>query len=102
MGARRAGYEAKWHVFAASADPIRFEAVPWLVEDTENAQAIILYGTSNPAEERKRLRLELMRWHPDKFIARFGKRVVAHDMERILERVKRVSQMLNSLGSSAA
>lgn len=40
-----------------------------------------------------------MRWHPDKFESRFGRRLAAKDRERILERVKGVSQALNALGS---
>ena len=60
-------------------------------------QAIILYGTANAAEERKRIRFELMRWHPDKFAGKFLSRLRAADKERILERVKHISQMLNGL-----
>lgn len=50
-------------------------------------------------ERRKRLRLELMRWHPDKFEARFGRRLRAADRPRILDRVKSVSQALNALAA---
>ena len=50
-------------------------------------------------ERRKRLRLELMRWHPDKFEARFGRRLRAADRSRILDRVKSVSQALNALAA---
>ena len=50
-------------------------------------------------ERRKRLRLELMRWHPDKFEARFGRRLKAADRSRVLDRVKSVSQALNALGA---
>jgi len=97
MGARRASYEAKWQIFATALGPIRHSCVPWLVEDKEDAQSIILYGTAGEGEKRKRLRLELMRWHPDKFVARFGGRVVEAERERVLQRVKEISQMLNSL-----
>ena len=50
-------------------------------------------------ERRKRLRLELMRWHPDKFEARFGRRLKAGDRSRILDRVKGMSQALNALAA---
>ncbi len=40
-----------------------------------------------------------MRWHPDKFESRFRRRLAAEDRERILERVKGVSQALNALGN---
>lgn len=99
IGAKRAAYEAKWHVFAGGKGPVTFESVPWLVEDSEDARAIVLYGTEGEAEQRKRLRFELMRWHPDKFTAKFGGRMVAQDRGRVLDRVKQISQMLNSLGT---
>ena len=60
-------------------------------------QAIILFGTSSPDEERKRIRTELLRWHPDRFANKFGTRLRASDRDRVLERVKQVSQMLNAL-----
>lgn len=53
---------------------------------------------TGPAEERKRLRLELLRWHPDKFTGAFGSRLAADDKTRILQRVTEISQFLNSLG----
>lgn len=48
---------------------------------------------------RKRVRLELLRWHEDKF-ARFGDRLAAADKQRILERVKAMTQMLNSIAGA--
>ena len=45
---------------------------------------------------KKRVRLELLRWHEDKF-AKFKDRLAASDVERILERVKAVAQTLNSI-----
>ena len=40
-----------------------------------------------------------MRWHPDKFEARFGRRLKATDRTQILDRVKSVSQALNALAA---
>ena len=77
-----------------------YASIPWLVEDKEDARAIILYGTAGAANERKRLRMELMRWHPDKFVAKFGTRLAAGEKEVVLEGVKRISQMLNSLNTA--
>ena len=50
---------------------------------------------------RKRLRLELLRWHEDKF-AKFKGRLAAADAERVLGRVKAVAQLLNSLSAQGA
>lgn len=46
---------------------------------------------------KRRVRLELLRWHEDKF-ARFKDRLAKADADRILERVKAVTQILNSIG----
>jgi hypothetical protein len=48
---------------------------------------------------RKRLRAELLRWHEDKF-ARFAGRLAAADAQRVLDRVKAVAQLLNSLSGA--
>ena len=45
---------------------------------------------------KKRVRLELLRWHEDKF-AKFKDRLAPSDVGRILERVKAVTQTLNSI-----
>ncbi len=106
LGARRSKYEARWHTFAsASAGAcISYASVPWLVddlsEDPERLSAFILYGAVEATERKKRLRLELMRWHPDKFTAKFGRRLAEADKVTILERVKAISQLLNNLNVS--
>ncbi len=54
VGARRARYEAGWHTFvtaiAAGKTGLRYSEVPWPAEDPEDAKAILLYGTADPAE----------------------------------------------------
>lgn len=46
-------------------------------------------------EKKRRLRSELLRWHPDKFQALFGRNLRAGDAERILAKVKEISQVIN-------
>ena len=101
LGAKRAAYEARWQAFVTTTGPILYGAVPWLLGTEEGTKAMILYGTNGKAEERKRLRLELMRWHPDKFVAKFGSRVVEGDRQRVAQGVNSVSQMLNHLNAGA-
>lgn len=60
-------------------------------------QAIVLYGTGSPEEERKKIRAELLRWHPDRFSNKFGSRLLPADRDAILQRVKLIAQMLNGL-----
>ncbi len=61
---------------------------------------VVLYGTQGEGEKKKRLRLELVRWHPDKFTAKFGKRLAPKDHDRILQRVNATSQQLTGINSS--
>ena len=95
---KRATYEAKWHAFATNAANIRLQDVPWLVDvKTDNVRAMVMFGTQGSSEERQRLKLELMRWHPDKFQGKFGHRMQGADKEKILDGVKQISQALNEL-----
>ena len=72
--------------------------MPWLVDDGKaDVGAFVLYGTQNQKEERQRIKLELMRWHPDKFQGRFGHRLDNTQKEEILNRVKHISQLLSGL-----
>lgn len=47
-------------------------------------------------DRRRRTRIELLRWHPDKFEAAFGKRLLACDKAEIMARVKQISQILTA------
>lgn len=77
--------------------------VPWLVDDSNEDPAqlksFVLYGAVTPEEQRKRSRSELMRWHPDKFISRFGARLNIKDKDSILDKVNATSQILNTINA---
>ena len=45
-----------------------------------------------------RIREEVRRWHPDKFLQKLGLRVVKGERDQVMERVKSVSQALNDYG----
>ena len=47
-------------------------------------------------EWRRRLRTELLRWHPDKFQARCGAALLEADRERIMQRVQAICEVLNA------
>ena len=47
-------------------------------------------------EWRRRLRTELLRWHPDKFQARFGAALLEADRERVMQRVQAICEVLNA------
>jgi NF-kappa-B inhibitor-like protein 1 len=78
--------------------------VPWILAaegaPQDELQRVVLYGAEGPEEQRRRLRTELVRWHPDKFVAKFGRRLAAGDRERVLERVNALSQQLNAIGAA--
>ncbi|GAB4819883.1 hypothetical protein N2152v2_006929 [Parachlorella kessleri] len=105
-GAKRASYEARWQFFTTKHTdaPIHYKDVPWILpQETasqEELQHVVLYGASTHEEKRRRLRSELVRWHPDKFVSKFGARLAEGDRQRVLDRVNATSQLLNALNSS--
>ncbi|PRW57890.1 NF-kappa-B inhibitor 1 isoform A [Chlorella sorokiniana] len=105
-GTKRARAEAAWQFFASKHPEsiVHYADVPWILPakepKQEELQRVVLYGTSGPEEQRRRLRTELVRWHPDKFVARFGRRLAAEDRDRILARVARTAQQLNAISAA--
>ena len=64
-------------------------------------QAVALAGLQGGDEKRRRLRAELMRWHPDKFAARFGRLLAECSVMQITASVNQTSQVLNGLNAAA-
>jgi hypothetical protein len=109
--ARAAAHALAWERFitkyaGASGDEaagvIRFDTVPWPAPaaggDVAEEAMMLPAALRHDADARRRaVREALRRWHPDKFGQRFGGRLAAADRERILERVKAVSQALTAL-----
>ena len=91
--ARWAAHESKWAALladAASAEPIAYEDVPW--PPTTRGAVSSCAGRGADAAKRRTYRRFVLRWHPDKFAARFGARLVDADKERVMERVHDVSR----------
>jgi NF-kappa-B inhibitor-like protein 1 len=63
----------------------------------EQLRLLLFAGASGPDAMRLALRKELMRWHPDKFGARFGGRLAAGDREAVMAGVQAVAQQLTAL-----
>ena len=92
--ARWAAHESKWAALladAASAEPIAYEDVPW-PPTTRGAVSSCAGRGADAAKLRRTYRRFVLRWHPDKFAARFGARLVDADKERVMERVHDVSR----------
>jgi NF-kappa-B inhibitor-like protein 1 len=122
---RRTTYDEQWQRFEAwpAGKPIRFQDVPWpcatpathaaaakalqqqqqqqqqqaLQLDAGQLRALVLAGASSAADVKLALRRELMRWHPDKFTARYGSRLAPADKGAIEAGVHAVAQHLTAL-----
>eukprot|EP00878_Enallax_costatus_P016114 GHUV01016899.1.p1 GENE.GHUV01016899.1~~GHUV01016899.1.p1 ORF type:complete len:172 (-),score=55.43 GHUV01016899.1:982-1497(-) len=118
---QQATYDQKWAALDAwpANRPITFRDIPWpavtapkasghrvagpqqqqreLQIDLAKLRTLVFGGATGPAALKVALRKELMRWHPDKFGARFGSRLAASDRESVLAGVQAVAQQLTAL-----
>lgn len=120
-------YEQKWSALDSwPADrPITYDDIPWPIStsrsslaaagtcslrsslpqqqhtelqiDSQQLRTLVFHGANGPAALKAALRKELMRWHPDKFGARFGARLLDADKEVILAGVQAVAQQVTAL-----
>eukprot|EP00198_Chlamydomonas_reinhardtii_P008162 XP_001697499.1 predicted protein [Chlamydomonas reinhardtii] len=110
---------------AAARAPLQYWDIPWPLEGLHGTggsagkrpppahapppprvdalRDFFLVGASGPADIKKRLRVELLRWHPDKFGARFGARLEAAGhahhasaLARVTELAKVLTQVLSA------
>ncbi|EFJ40308.1 hypothetical protein VOLCADRAFT_108227 [Volvox carteri f. nagariensis] len=119
-------------VLASPPAPLRYSDIPWPLEPTQptpagqsqgvrggappppppppsppSAEALrnfLLLGATGPSDVKRRLRAELLRWHPDKFGARFGARLAAAgpaQREAALIRVQQLAQVLTQASDPA-
>ncbi len=101
-------YHAAWRALEASsssagAPPLRERDVPWPTaagREATDTGPLLLAGVP-PAARKAALREELMRWHPDKFGARFGARLAPGDAARVAARVNIMSQTVAALFQDA-
>jgi NF-kappa-B inhibitor-like protein 1 len=85
---------------------VPYAALPWPGDpsdhlSTEQLKALLLQGCGSAADVKKRLKLELMRWHPDKFTAKYLGRVVEKDRGQVVAGVQAVAQCLTALLGAA-
>ena len=94
----QAAYLAAWAALEGGASLLGEDDVPWPTDAGHEAQAgpLLLAGVA-PAKQRKALRDELLRWHPDKFEARFGGRLLPEQRLRVQARVNAMSQAVATL-----
>lgn len=101
-------YRAAWGQLGAMADrgeTLTFEDVPWPMGDGKEISADevlrVLLGVDSSehlkASHRGALRVEMLRWHPDKFEGRVGGLVADSDRERVRFRVNTVARVVAEL-----
>ncbi|VDI12782.1 NF-kappa-B inhibitor-like protein 1 [Mytilus galloprovincialis] len=78
---------------------IKFNDVPWpFNSDVKEIKNVMFHSALSSCDKyKKRLREEQVRWHPDKFLQKHGKKLYEKDKNKIMERVKEISQELNRL-----
>jgi len=79
--------------------PSRVTPGPSAPLSSAEVESHVLADDMDATARRRALQAELRRWHPDKFVARWGARLTVDDAERasILLHVKQVAQCLNEL-----
>jgi len=118
VGAKRARYEAAWQFLITrlasqkSLLPLAslgFKDIPWIIPPLQlqqqhmsssikkEIQGVVMYGVYTEEEKRRRLRGELVRWHPDKFKARFDRYLKKEDREKIMDRVDEMARLLTDI-----
>ena len=115
-----AAHEKAWEGFEASmevAEPLRYEDVPWppatsgLLSAMAAAEIARVKGESVAGSRasdsreafvahKRAFRKANLRWHPDKFMHRFGKALDARDAARIEARTQEISQAINEAWST--
>ncbi|XP_013403948.1 NF-kappa-B inhibitor-like protein 1 isoform X2 [Lingula anatina] len=83
-----------------SSSQIRYRDIPWPDKTDVWRGAEIVTGGENrgdPTIFKKYLREQRVRWHPDKFLQKCGHRLKQDEREKILEKIKEISQTLNKL-----
>ena len=63
----------------------------------DTVATVVLLPGLGAAERRRALQNELRRWHPDKFAAKWARRLDPAEAAVVLERATRVSQALTEL-----
>ena len=102
-----ARHEARWNALEATVTttvtdgsgseesaPLQYDDVPW----PPKMSAMLRHACDGGGDKERKLAYHrlLRRWHPDKFGARYGARVLAGgDGDRVMERVNAVARALN-------
>jgi len=89
-------HEARWSAFEADVGRITLRDIPWPRSGSWLLRALERALPSNDDPKRAHRALA-KRWHPDKFVQRFGTRIDEHEKPAIDARVKDVYQSAQQL-----
>ncbi|XP_046332817.1 NF-kappa-B inhibitor-like protein 1 [Haliotis rufescens] len=84
-------------------DQLSFKDIPWPGRGSLHDFTEVLFcdfPDKSSSKFRKYLRDQQIRWHPDKFTQKFGKRLLDSDRDKIMEKVKEISQALNKVAET--
>ena len=96
-------YELKWKrlLKVDNKNELRYEDIPWPGEcgDVDKLESWFFCDIDNnsTSEMKKYLRDQQIRWHPDKFVQKLGQKLHIEDKQKVLEKVKEISQLVNTL-----
>ncbi len=103
LAEEKASYELHCkEVFAPTDDILSYRDIPWPYPPDKGIRAMKdfllcdIHKTDTKAV-KKYLRDQQVRWHPDKFVQKCGGMLKDSERDRILTRVKQISQEINRL-----
>lgn len=108
LGISRKQYQAQWEAFdnkSTSTKKLRLKDIPWPIAGSEVTKTAVkdflLYDIQDLAEQKKVIRKEQLRYHPDKFMQKISGRLVENQEEQksISERINHISSCLNDIWS---
>ena len=98
----KAAYETQCEAVFGSSNStteLTIKYIPWPCDGTAGdcGKLLLRWAKLGEPDDKKYMRSQQVRWHPDRFLQRCGEKLAEADRESILERVKGISQEINDL-----
>ncbi|KAL7545838.1 hypothetical protein ACHAWF_009187 [Thalassiosira exigua] len=100
-----ASWQCQWDSFVTSSNPIeKLDDIPYPPDWSDDQHPLALHDAMSVSEQRKLLRGFLRAYHPDKFLSRFGKRILSETVcgasKKVIEEITRTcAEILDTLQS---
>jgi len=93
-------YQRMCHKIFMSDEKIGSDDIPLQNMEGSKIIDVLLDDVKDKSKEeiKNKIREEVRRWHPDKFVQKIGARIVEEEKEIVMDKVKAISQALNSYG----